>query len=48
MSTLMYRKAMVDFDWPLASSIAVVMVVVTLMVVTLVNGAARRLNPARA
>jgi putative spermidine/putrescine transport system permease protein len=45
LGTLMYQRAMVSFDWVGASTIAAVMVVVTLAVVALMTRLARRLNP---
>jgi putative spermidine/putrescine transport system permease protein len=46
LATLLYRKAMVAFDWAGASTIAAVMVVITLVVVLGMSRLARRLNPA--
>lgn len=46
LSTLIFRQAMVLFDWSGAATIATIMVVLTLSVIMLVNMAARRLNPA--
>ena len=46
LATLLYRKAMVAFDWVGASTIAAVMVVITLAVVLGMSRLARRLNPA--
>jgi len=45
MGTLMYQQAMVTFDWVSASTIAAIMMVVTLGIVAVMNSAARRLNP---
>jgi len=45
MGTLMYQQAMVTFDWVSASTIAAIMVVITIAIVALMNAAARRLNP---
>jgi putative spermidine/putrescine transport system permease protein len=45
MGTLMYQQAMVTFDWVSASTIAAVMVVITIAIVALMNSVARRLNP---
>ncbi len=45
MGTLMYQRAMVAFDWVSASTIAAIMVVVTVAVVLFMTRAARRLNP---
>jgi putative spermidine/putrescine transport system permease protein len=45
LGTLMYQRAMVSFDWVGASTIAAIMVVITLAIVALMTAAARRLNP---
>ncbi|MDB5506268.1 MAG: spermidine/putrescine transporter permease [Devosia sp.] len=45
MGTLMYQQAMVTFDWVSASTIATIMVVITITVVLLMTRVARRLNP---
>lgn len=45
MGTLMYQQAMVTFDWVSASTIAAIMVVITIAIVMAMNAAARRLNP---
>lgn len=45
MGTLMYQQAMVVFDWVSASTIAAVMVVITIAIVILMTRVARRLNP---
>lgn len=45
MGTLMYQQAMVTFDWVAASTIAAVMVVITIAIVAAMNAVARRLNP---
>jgi len=45
MGTLMYQQAMVVFDWVSASTIAAVMVVITIAIVALMTRLARRLNP---
>ncbi|MEO3384667.1 ABC transporter permease [Mesorhizobium sp. CAU 1741] len=45
MGTLMYQQAMVAFDWVTASTIAAIMVVVTVAIVLLMTRVARRLNP---
>lgn len=45
MGTLMYQRAMVAFDWTGASTIAAIMVVVTIAVVLFMTRVARRLNP---
>jgi putative spermidine/putrescine transport system permease protein len=46
MGTLMYQRAMVSFDWVGASTIAAIMVAVTVTVVLAMSRIARRLNPA--
>ena len=45
MGTFLYQRAMVTFDWVGASTIAAVMVVVTLSTVLAMSWLARRLNP---
>jgi putative spermidine/putrescine transport system permease protein len=45
MGTLMYQQAMVTFDWVSASTIAAIMVVITIAIVLLMTRVARRLNP---
>lgn len=45
MGTFLYQSAMVRFDWIGASTIAAVMVVVTLVTVAVMNRLAKRLNP---
>jgi putative spermidine/putrescine transport system permease protein len=45
MGTLMYQRAMVSFDWVGASTVAAIMVVVTIAVVLVMTRIARRLNP---
>lgn len=45
MGTFLYQRAMVTFDWVGASTIAAVMVVVTLSTVLAMSRLARRLNP---
>lgn len=45
MGTFLYQRAMVTFDWVGASTIAAVMVVVTLSTVLIMSRIARRLNP---
>ncbi len=45
MSTLLYQRAMIIFDWTSASAIAAVMLVLTISVVMVMNSCARRLNP---
>lgn len=45
MGTLMYQQAMVTFDWVSASTIAAVMVVITIAIVLVMTRLARRLNP---
>ncbi len=46
LATLLYQRSMVQFDWLTASTIAVVMVAVTVVVVLGMSRLARRLNPA--
>ncbi|HVW91611.1 MAG TPA: ABC transporter permease [Devosia sp.] len=48
MGTLLYQQAMVTFDWTLASTIAVIMVVLTIAIVIAMSALARRLNPVAA
>ena len=45
MGTFLYQRAMVTFDWVGASTIAAIMVVVTLATVLLMSRLARRANP---
>ncbi len=45
MGTLLYQRAMITFDWPAASTVACVMVVVTIVVLLMMNRLARFLNP---
>ncbi len=45
MGTLMYQRAMVSFDWVGASTIAAIMVVITISVVLAMSRIAKRLNP---
>ena len=45
MGTLLYQRAMVTFDWVSASTVAAVMVVVTLATVLVMSRLARRANP---
>ena len=45
MGTLMYQQAMDTYDWVSASTIAAIMVVITIAVVLLMTRIARRLNP---
>jgi putative spermidine/putrescine transport system permease protein len=45
MGTFLYQRAMVTFDWVGASTIAVIMVIVTLATVLAMSRLARRLNP---
>jgi putative spermidine/putrescine transport system permease protein len=45
MGTLMYQQAMVNFDWVSASTIATIMVVITIAIVLLMTRVAKRLNP---
>lgn len=45
MGTFLYQRAMVTFDWVGASTIAAIMVVVTIAIVMLMTRLARRMNP---
>ncbi|MNL70366.1 hypothetical protein D3C87_1953580 [compost metagenome] len=45
MGTLLYQRAMVTFDWVGASTIAAIMVVITIAIVSIMSRIARRLNP---
>jgi putative spermidine/putrescine transport system permease protein len=45
MGTLLHQQAMVSFDWTAASTVAAIMVVVTIAVVLAMTRVARRLNP---
>ncbi|QPM89755.1 ABC transporter permease [Pseudooceanicola algae] len=45
MGTFLYQNAMVRFDWVAASTVAAIMVVVTLTTVILMSRLARKLNP---
>lgn len=45
MGTLMYQRAMVAFDWVGASTVAAIMVVITIAVVLVMTRVARHLNP---
>ncbi|MEO4041356.1 ABC transporter permease [Hoeflea sp. CAU 1731] len=45
MGTFLYQRAMVTFDWVGASTIATIMVVVTIGIVLIMSRIARRLNP---
>lgn len=45
MGTFLYQRAMVTFDWTGASTIAAIMVVVTIAVVLVMGRIARKLNP---
>ncbi|WP_112610660.1 ABC transporter permease [Rhizobium sp. WW22] len=45
MGTFLYQRAMVTFDWVGASTIAAIMVVVTIGIVAFMSRLARRLNP---
>jgi putative spermidine/putrescine transport system permease protein len=45
MGTLMHQRAMVAFDWVGASTIAAIMVLITIAVVLVMSRIARRLNP---
>ena len=46
MGTFLYQRAMVTLDWPGASTVAAIMLVVAFAVVFAMNRLARRLNPA--
>ena len=48
LATLLYQRAMVSFDWVGASTIAAIMVVITVAVVLGFSRIARRANPAAA
>jgi putative spermidine/putrescine transport system permease protein len=48
LATLLYQRAMVSFDWVAASTIAVIMVAITVVVVLGMSRVARFLNPAAA
>ncbi|MDE1996214.1 MAG: ABC transporter permease [Rhizobiaceae bacterium] len=48
MGTFLYQRAMVTFDWVGASTIATIMVVVTIGIVIIMSRIARRLNPVAA
>jgi len=48
MGTLLYQQAMVTFDWTQASTIAAIMVVITIAVVLAMTRLARHLNPVAA
>jgi putative spermidine/putrescine transport system permease protein len=45
MGTFLYQRAMVTFDWIGASTVAAVMVVVTIVIVLVMGRIARRMNP---
>jgi putative spermidine/putrescine transport system permease protein len=45
MGTFLYQRAMVTFDWVGASTIAAIMVVVTIAIVLIMGRIARKLNP---
>ncbi|WP_137131059.1 ABC transporter permease [Rhizobium sp. FY34] len=45
MGTFLYQRAMVTFDWTGASTVAAIMVVVTITIVVLMTRLARRMNP---
>jgi putative spermidine/putrescine transport system permease protein len=45
MGTLMHQQAMVTFDWVSASTIAAIMVVITIAIVLAMTKVARKLNP---
>lgn len=46
LATLMYQRAMVQFDWPAASTIAAIMTLITVAVVLAMSRLARAVNPA--
>ncbi len=45
MGTFLYQRAMVTFDWVGASTVAAIMVVVTIAIVLVMGRIARKLNP---
>lgn len=45
MGTLLYQRAMIAFDWTAASTVACVMVILTMIVLFVMNRLARHLNP---
>ncbi|WP_117194424.1 ABC transporter permease [Rhizobium terrae] len=45
MGTFLYQRAMVTFDWVGASTVAAIMVVITIAIVSIMSRIARRLNP---
>jgi putative spermidine/putrescine transport system permease protein len=45
LGTFLYQRAMVTLDWVGASTVAAIMVVITLAVVLAMSRLARRLNP---
>ncbi len=45
LATLLYQKAMVDFDWIGASTIATIMMAITFSTIFVMSSLARRLNP---
>ena len=45
LSTMIYQYAMSLGDWVNASVVAIVMIVVTMIVSTIVNGVSRKVNP---
>lgn len=45
LATLLYQQAMVRFDWAAASTVAAIMVVLTVAAILVMNAVARRLNP---
>ena len=45
LATLLFQQAMVAFDWPAASTIAAIMVFMTVLGIVAMNLIARRLNP---
>lgn len=44
-STFLYQNAITLNDWRLASIVATIMIVVTFIIITIMNGVARKLNP---
>jgi putative spermidine/putrescine transport system permease protein len=45
LATLLYRKAMVQFDWGGAAAISAIMIALTVLVIVGFNQLAKRLNP---
>ncbi|MFC0272649.1 ABC transporter permease [Metabacillus herbersteinensis] len=44
-STFLYQNAITLNDWNLASIVATIMIVVTILIITIMNGMAKKLNP---